>query len=84
MIEKARDLIELARGAVFGWRKLGVLIGILAAQFAWLFLFTVRGENSTHVPDLPIVFAATTVILYLTFVIGNWQEHKAKGGSGPS
>ena len=29
MLENAKNLIELARGAVFGWRKLGVLIGMV-------------------------------------------------------
>lgn len=78
MLDKMREVIELARGAVFGWRKLGVLIGILLAQFIWLFTYTVKGETGSIVPDLPIVFASTTVILYMTFVVGNWGEHKEK------
>lgn len=77
MLDKMRELIEIARGAVFGWRKLGVLIGILAAQFIWLFVYTIKGDSGAVVPDLPLTFAATTVILYLTFVVGNWGEHKA-------
>ena len=80
MIDKIRDLVMLAQGAVFGWRKLGVLIGILVAQFIWLFVYTVKGQDGAIVPDLPITFAATTVILYLTFVVGNWGEHRAKQG----
>ena len=76
MIEKMAEIIKLAHGAVFGWRKLGVLIGILAAQFTWLFVYTVKGTEGAVVPDLPITFAATTVVLYLTFVIGNWGVHK--------
>ena len=78
MIEKMAEVIRIAQGAVFGWRKLGVLIGILAANFIWLFVYTVKGEAGAVVPDLPLTFAGTTVILYLTFVVGNWGEHKAK------
>jgi hypothetical protein len=82
MIEKMREIIELGRGAVFGWRKLGVLVGILLAQFIWLFTYTVKGADGSKVPDLPLTFAATTVILYMTFVVGNWQEHKASKTPG--
>jgi hypothetical protein len=78
MIDKMAEVIKLAQGAVFGWRKLGVLIGILVAQFVWLFVYTVKGQSGAIVPDLPVTFAGTTVILYLTFVVGNWGEHKAK------
>ena len=80
MIDKIREIVLIAQGAVFGWRKLGVLIGILVSQFIWLFVFTVRADTGAIVPDLPITFAATTVVLYLTFVVGNWREHKAKAG----
>ena len=78
MIDKLRELIEVSRGAVFGWRKLGVLIGMLVAMFAWLFMFTVKTSEGAIAPDLPPVFAGTALALYMTFVVGNWKVHKMK------
>lgn len=81
MIDKLVEVIGAVRGAVFGWRKLGVLVGVLATVFVWLFLNTLKTETGVVVPDLPPMFAGTVVTLYLTFVIGNWGVHKIKNGS---
>jgi hypothetical protein len=76
MIDKLNGLIEAASGAVFGWRKLGVLIGILVASFTWLFIYTLKTDGAVIVPDLPVTFAALVVTLYGSFVVGNWGEHR--------
>jgi Co/Zn/Cd efflux system component len=73
MIDKMKDIILLAQDATFGWRKLGVLIGMLSCLFAWLFL------RIGVVQDLPLVFAATIVTLFGIFAVANWGEHQAKG-----
>lgn len=76
MIDKLSGLIQAASGAVFGWRKLGVLIGILVASYVWLYLYTLKTDAAVIVPDLPVTFAALVVTLYGSFVVGNWGEHR--------
>lgn len=76
MIDKMQALIEVSKGAVFGWRKLGVLTGILAANYAWLFINTVKATDKVIVPDLPVTFVVLVAALYGSFVVGNWGEHR--------
>lgn len=85
-MDRLFDALERMRDVTFGWRKLGLLIAVLAALFVWLFVYTVRVGDGVVVPDLPPAWAGLVGFLYLTFAGANWlgKRERANGSGEPS
>jgi len=71
-------VVEALKGATLGWRKLGLVAGVLLAHVVWLVIVTLRTPAGAQIPDLPMVYAGAAVALVTAFMAGNWGEHRGR------